>query len=96
MESLTSIDRDEKEFECDELDSTVNLGNFSFDVSSFFMKTRFAESDENYAEPFCDSVTTTIFPQELPNLNNEFVTLVNHGRFKQKIIIEQCKSVVNN
>lgn len=49
------------------------------------------DDEEGFSEPFCPTNRQRIFPKTLPNLLNQLVVVVNHGKFRQEVTIEKCR-----
>lgn len=49
------------------------------------------DDEEGFSDPICPTNKQTIFPKTLPNLLNQLVVVVNHGKFKQEVTIEKCR-----
>lgn len=51
----------------------------------------FDDDEEVFSDPLCPSFKSRIFPKILPNLLNKMVVVVNHGKFRQEVVIEKCR-----
>lgn len=51
----------------------------------------FSDDEEAFSDPICPTYQSRIFPKTLPNLLNQLVVVVNHGKFQQEVVIEKCR-----
>jgi hypothetical protein len=49
------------------------------------------DDEEGFSDPICPTDKQKIFPKTLPNLLNQLVVVVNHGKFRQEVTIEKCR-----
>lgn len=76
-----------KPIDVDSRFGTTDASSVSKEIATSF------DDDEGFSDPICPTDKMKIFPKTLPNLLNELVVVVNHGKFRQEVTIERCKYV---